>query len=63
MVSSGTMRGVSLQVALIGKEGVGRATFLKSLEANEDAKVGINQVEIQVRDIANSLCMNLRFTK
>ena len=62
MVSTGTMRAVPLSVALVGPPKVGKSTFLKSLQSDE-ARVGQNSVEIEVRDIANNIQLDLKFIK
>ena len=63
LISNGTMRAIPLQVTVLGPPKAGRNTFLRSLESNESRKIGPHSIEIQVRDIANNIQLDLNFVK
>ena len=53
-----------MQVAVLGGAGVGRTTFIRSLEQQPDARIlSEDAIEVPVRDIANNIQLDMTFTK
>ena len=52
-----TLREIDLKVAVLGEPGVGKTTFIKSLQPWNDDKAG----HVQVRDVKNNIQINYQF--